>query len=79
MPYRLAIDPAQTLRTTHSTGIIFIAFTSDSRSFNTRTKCVAMPAAASLPITYALILLLVSPFCGSLASLTPSNADTSSR
>ena len=33
------------------TGIIFIAFTSDSRSFRRRKKCVGTPAAASRPIT----------------------------
>jgi len=67
------------LRTTHSTGIIFIARTSDSRSSTRRTKWVGTPAAASFSITYALIRLLVSPLRSSFASLTPSNADTSSR
>ena len=57
------------LRTTHSTGIIFIAFTSDSRSFSSETKCVGMPAAASLPMTNALIRLFVSPLRSSLREL----------
>ena len=37
-------------RTTHSIGIIFIARTSDSRSFSTRMKWVDTPTAASLPM-----------------------------
>ena len=61
MPKRLASEPATTLRTTTSSGMISTSLISCSRMFRRRTKWVGMPIAASRSIRYSEIRLLSTP------------------
>ena len=61
MPKRLASEPAATLRTTTSSGMISTSRTSCSRMLRRRTKWVGTPISSSFVIRYSEMRLLSTP------------------
>ena len=61
MPRRLVIDPAATLRTMTSIGMISTSRINCSRMFNRRTKCVGTPISLSRVMMYSEMRLFSTP------------------
>ena len=73
IPSRLDMEPAATLRTTTSSGMISTSLISCSRMLRRRTKWVGTPMPASWVIRYSLMRLLRTPLPSITAFLVASN------
>ena len=75
---RLDMEPAATLRTTTSSGMISTSLMSCSRMLSRRTKWVGTPMPASWVMRYSLMRLLRTPLPSITAFLVASKAVVSS-